>query len=42
MDYRLGGGVNVPNKKLIKKEWSEKNEVANLQAFDIRVGTIDR
>jgi hypothetical protein len=32
--------LDVPNMKVIKKEWSEKDEVADLQSFDIGLGPL--
>jgi len=32
--------INVPHMKVIKKEWSEKDEVADLQSFDIGLGPL--
>ena len=32
--------IDIPNMKVIKKEWSEKDEVADLQSFDIGLGPL--
>jgi glycosyltransferase involved in cell wall biosynthesis len=32
--------LDVPNMKVIKKEWSEEDEVADLQSFDIGLGPL--